>query len=172
MRILRALAATALITITGALPAAAATALPGGAPVSAGTAIAQATVTIDIGAGVSIEIINGIPYYNGVALFTGQTIDSGIFIHYDGTRLYTRTQGGSTPYSIWDARTGRSLGTQPDRPTPVPAGTTSPGPARGGVGGSNEEGNTTEIVVGAALAATALGLAVVTLRRRAVRGDH
>ncbi|MFV0126907.1 hypothetical protein ACLGI4_04200 [Streptomyces sp. HMX112] len=176
MRLPRAVAAAAVITVACGLPATAATAATtsGHVPAATGTAVAPvaATVTIDIGAGVTIEIVNGVPYYSGAPLRPGQTVDSGIFIHYDGKRLYTRTQGGNAPYSVWDARTGRFLGTQAARPgtgTSVP--TRPPGPARGGVGGSTEDGNTTEIVVGAVLAATALGVGAMRARRR-LGGDH
>ncbi|WP_107054992.1 hypothetical protein [Streptomyces aureocirculatus] len=84
-------------------------------------------VKIDIGAGVTIPVKGGKPYYNGKALKPGQTVKDGIYLHLspDGKRLYSKTQGGGTPYSIWDVRTGRSLGTQKTSPTAPKAALTA-----------------------------------------------
>ncbi|MGV9885295.1 hypothetical protein [Streptomyces sp. NPDC003006] len=81
--------------------------------------VAAKPVKIDIGAGVTLSVKDGKPYYNGKALKPGQTVNDGIYLHLsaDGKRLYSKTQGGGTPYAIWDVATGKSLGTQKNSPT-------------------------------------------------------
>ncbi|MGA4843665.1 hypothetical protein [Streptomyces sp. G45] len=76
-------------------------------------------VKIDVGAGVLITVKGGKPYYDGKVVKPGQTVNDGIYLHLsaDGKRLYSKTQGGGTPYAIWDVRTGKSLGTQKNSPT-------------------------------------------------------
>lgn len=87
-------------------------------PAAVRTAAAK-PVKIDIGAGVTLTVKGGKPYCNGKALKPGQTVDDGIYLHLsaDGKRLYSKTQGGGTPYAIWDVKTGKSLGTQKTSPT-------------------------------------------------------
>ncbi|QEV16209.1 hypothetical protein [Streptomyces alboniger] len=89
------------------------------AAVQHAAAAAKAT-KIDIGAGVVITVKDGShPYYNGKLLKPGQTVNDGIYVHLsaDGKRLYSKTQGGGTPYAIWDVKTGKMLGTQKTSPT-------------------------------------------------------
>ncbi|NGN68874.1 DUF4232 domain-containing protein [Streptomyces sp. A7024] len=75
------------------------------------------TASVDIGAGVTITLRDGVPYYEGKPMRTGETIDNGIYIHFDGTRLYAKTQGGpGIKYGIWDAYSGTYLGDQEKRP--------------------------------------------------------
>ncbi|WP_330166841.1 MULTISPECIES: hypothetical protein [Streptomyces] len=87
-------------------------------PAAVRTAAAK-SVKIDIGAGVTITVKDGKPYYNGKVLKPGQTVNDGIYLHLsaNGKRLYSKTQGGGTPYAIWDVATGKSLGTQKNSPT-------------------------------------------------------
>lgn len=87
-------------------------------PAAVRTAAAK-PVKIDIGAGVTITVKDGKPYYNGKVLKPGQTVNDGIYLHLsaNGKRLYSKTQGGGTPYAIWDVATGKSLGTQKNSPT-------------------------------------------------------
>ncbi|GHC51735.1 hypothetical protein [Streptomyces flavofungini] len=86
---------------------------------AAAPAAAPKPVKIDIGAGVTLQVKGGKPYYNGKALKPGQTVEDGIYLHLsaDGKKLYSKTQGGGTPYAIWDVKTGKSLGTQKTSPT-------------------------------------------------------
>ncbi|MFD9903956.1 hypothetical protein [Streptomyces sp. NPDC059063] len=76
-------------------------------------------VKIDIGAGALVIVKDGKPYYNGKVIKPGQTIDNGIYLHLsaDGKRLYSKTQGGGTPYAISDVKTGKQIGTQKNSPT-------------------------------------------------------
>ncbi|WP_106977073.1 hypothetical protein [Streptomyces sp. NRRL S-920] len=87
---------------------------------AAAAAKATKATKIDIGAGVVITVKDGgHPYYNGKLLKPGQTVNDGIYVHLsaDGKRLYSKTQGGGTPYTIWDVKTGKMLGTQKTSPT-------------------------------------------------------
>ncbi|MEU7583888.1 hypothetical protein AB0B50_40635 [Streptomyces sp. NPDC041068] len=89
------------------------------AAVQPAAAKAANVTKIDIGAGVTITVKGGQPSYNGKVIKPGQTIDNGIYVHLsaDGKRLYSKTQGGGTPYAIWDVKTGKLLGTQKNSPT-------------------------------------------------------
>ncbi|MEU6125880.1 hypothetical protein [Streptomyces sp. NPDC047123] len=90
------------------------------AAVQPAAAAAAKTTKIDIGAGVTLTVKSGgHPYYNGKLIKPGQTVDDGIYIHLssDGKRLYSKTQGGGTPYTIWDVKTGKKIGTQKTSPT-------------------------------------------------------
>ncbi|MEI5103450.1 hypothetical protein RB200_39235 [Streptomyces sp. PmtG] len=115
--------ATVSILAGGALLAPAAAALASAPAAERPTAVrsvaAAKPVKIDIGAGVTLTVKGGKPYYDGKALKPGQTVDDGIYLHLsaDGKRLYSKTQGGGTPYAIWDVKTGKSLGTQKTSPT-------------------------------------------------------
>ncbi|MEU8953488.1 hypothetical protein AB0C93_04205 [Streptomyces sp. NPDC048518] len=82
-------------------------------------AAAAHTTKIDIGAGVVITVKDGHPYYDGKVIKPGQTVDDGIYVHLsaDGKRLYSKTQGGGVPYTIWDVKTGKAIGTQKTSPT-------------------------------------------------------
>ncbi|MFK4067034.1 hypothetical protein [Streptomyces sp. NPDC029674] len=95
--------------------------------------VAAKPVKIDIGAGVTVTVKDGKPYYSGKILKPGQTVNDGIYLHLsaDGKRLYSKTQGGGTPYAIWDVATGKSLGTQKNSPTAAvkPALTAKPSAA-------------------------------------------
>lgn len=88
-------------------------------PAVARTAAAVKDVKIDIGAGVTITVKGGKPYYNGKVIKPGGTVDDGIYVHLsaDGKRLYSKTQGGGIPYTIWDVKTGKTVGTQKNSPT-------------------------------------------------------
>ncbi|MEU6992413.1 hypothetical protein ABZ953_17365 [Streptomyces sp. NPDC046465] len=114
-------AAVSVIAGTALLaPAAAALASsPAPARPAAAQPAAAKTTKIDIGAGVTITVKDGKPYYDGKVIKPGQTVDDGIYVHLsaDGKRLYSKTQGGGTPYAIWDVRTGKLLGTQKNSPT-------------------------------------------------------
>ncbi|MFD0415961.1 hypothetical protein [Streptomyces sp. NPDC127108] len=112
--------ATVSVAVGAALLAPAAAALASTPAMQhAAVAAAPKPVKIDIGAGVTIQVKDGKPYYNGKALKPGQTVDNGIYLHLgaDGKKLYSKTQGGGTPYAIWDVKTGKSLGTQKNSPT-------------------------------------------------------
>lgn len=114
--------ATISVVAGAALLAPAAAALastPAPQRVAAAQTAAPKPVKIDIGGGVTVPVKGGKPYYNGKALKPGQTIDKGIYLHLssDGKKLYSKTQGGGTPYAIWDVKTGKSLGTQKHSPT-------------------------------------------------------
>lgn len=113
--------ATVAIAAGAALlaPAAAALASTPAPQHAAAPTAAPKPVKIDIGAGVTIQVKGGKPYYNGKALKPGQTVEDGIYLHLsaDGKKLYSKTQGGGTPYAIWDVKTGKSLGTQKTSPT-------------------------------------------------------
>ncbi|MFE0175602.1 hypothetical protein ACFWZ2_25100 [Streptomyces sp. NPDC059002] len=87
-------------------------------PAAVQPAAAKAT-KIDIGAGVLITVKGGKPYYDGKVIKPGQTVDNGIYVHLsaDGKRLFSKTQGGGTPYTIWDVKTGKRLGSQKTSPT-------------------------------------------------------
>ncbi|MGH4031668.1 hypothetical protein ACQB60_22355 [Actinomycetota bacterium Odt1-20B] len=121
-----ALRTAAIAALTGSallIPAAAAMADAPAAHVSAAAASKPAKpakpVTIDIGAGVSVTVKGGKAAFDGKTLKPGQVYDKGIYVYYsaDGKRVYSKTQGGGVPYAIWDAKTGKSLGTQKTKPT-------------------------------------------------------
>ncbi|MER5303804.1 MULTISPECIES: hypothetical protein [Streptomyces] len=114
--------ATISVAVGAALLAPAAAALastPAPQRVAAAPTAAPKPVKIDIGAGVTVPVKGGKPYYKGKALKPGQTVNDGIYLHLsaDGKKLYSKTQGGGTPYAIWDVKTGKSLGTQKTSPT-------------------------------------------------------
>ncbi|MEL3946448.1 MULTISPECIES: hypothetical protein [Streptomyces] len=113
--------ATISVAVGAALlaPAAAALASTPAPQQAAVRTAAPKPVKIDIGAGVTLQVKGGKPYYNGKALKPGQTVQDGIYLHLsaDGKKLYSKTQGGGTPYAIWDVKTGKSLGTQKNSPT-------------------------------------------------------
>ncbi|MBM7169443.1 hypothetical protein JQK87_13665 [Streptomyces sp. G44] len=128
---LRTAAVSAVVGTALLAPAAAALAsAPAAERPAAVRSVAAKPVKIDIGAGVTITVKDGKPYYNGKVVKPGQTVDDGIYLHLstDGKRLYSKTQGGGTPYAIWDVATGKSLGTQKNSPTAAakPALTATP----------------------------------------------
>ncbi|AJT67484.1 hypothetical protein [Streptomyces chattanoogensis] len=124
-------AASLSVVVAAALLAPAAAAMAQESPLAAPSAAAAhgATkpVTIDIGAGTSVVLKGGKLYYAGKALKPGQIINDGIYLYLsaDGQRLYSKTQGGGTPYAIWNAKTGKSLGTQKNSPTAAKASLTA-----------------------------------------------
>ncbi|KUF14583.1 hypothetical protein [Streptomyces silvensis] len=122
--------ATVSVVAGAALLAPAAAALastPAPQRAAAAQSAAPKPVKIDIGAGVTLSVKDGKPYYKGRALKPGQTVEDGIYLHLsaDGKRLYSKTQGGGTPYAIWDAKTGKSLGMQRTSPTAAKAALTA-----------------------------------------------
>ncbi|MFF8728041.1 hypothetical protein ACF073_16330 [Streptomyces sp. NPDC015171] len=124
--VVRVASVSAVVTAALLAPAAAAMAQQS-SPAAVSARVAAKPVSIDIGAGVSVLLKGGKLYYAGKALKPGQVVDDGIYLYLsaDGKRLYSKTQGGGTPYAVWDARTGTFLGTQKQRPAAVAASLTA-----------------------------------------------
>ncbi|MET9325022.1 hypothetical protein ABZX75_33520 [Streptomyces sp. NPDC003038] len=78
------------------------------------------TTVLDIGAGMTVDVKHGVPYLCDKALRPGKTYNEGIYLHFDGRRLFYKTQGGDPFYWIKDVRTGRPLGSTTHPPAPGP----------------------------------------------------